>query len=302
MICPSSPLDDEALGRATAWVRHLGLEPEPLPSTRARGPHPYLAGTDAARAADFTTAWCDDRYAAVWAARGGYGATRMLDLVDWRACARAGPKVLLGYSDVTCLHEAVAARLGVASLHAPMVGSDRAAADELGTAHLLATLFEPDSETARDLVGGADTTARRPGRARGWLTGGNLSLLAATIGTPSALGSHVGAIAVFEDVGEEPYRIDGYLTSMLRAGWFDGVVGVVLGDFTRCGPRHPVDAREDPSAALDVCTERLAQLDVPLLSGLHIGHGPVNRTLALGVAAALDADAGSLVLTESALI
>ena len=299
VIATSSPLEpgDDLLAEELA--RSLGLEPTLFPSVRTSGPAPFLAGSDELRAGDFTTAWCDDRFAAVWSARGGYGAARMLDLIDWDRCARARPKVLLGYSDVTCVHEAIATRLGLASLHAPMLGSSRVRDSASTVGHLRSVIFDPDGDDAMDLVGGAATATVRGGRAAGWVTGGNLSLLASTLGSRTQLPSRDGAIAFVEDVTEEPYRIDGYLTSLLRAGWFDGVVAVALGQFTECGPKED---KENPAPAIEVCAERLGGLGVPILSGVPIGHGEPNRTLALGVRAELDADAGTFRLIEPALL
>ena len=299
VIATSSPLEagDDAIAEDLA--RAFGLVPTLFASVGASGPVSFLAGSDEVRAGDFEAAWCDDRYAAIWSARGGYGAARMLDLIDWDRCRAARPKVLLGYSDVTCVHEAVAAKLGLASLHAPMLGSSRVRDSPEMVAHLRSVLFAPDSDDAMDLVGPAQTTALAGGRAVGWVTGGNLSLLASTIGTRTALPSRDGAIAFIEDVTEEPYRIDGYMTSLVRSGWFDGVVGVALGDFTECGPK---DDKANPAEAIEVCAERLGRLGVPILSGIPIGHGKSNRTLGLGVAAELDADAGTFRLAEPALL
>lgn len=299
VIATSSPLEPGDDLIAEELARSLGLVPTLFASVAASGPPSFLAGSDEVRAGDFEAAWCDDRFAAVWSARGGYGAARMLDLIDWDRCARAEPKVLLGYSDVTCVHEAVAAKFGLASLHAPMLGSSRVRESPTIVAHVRSVLFEPDTDDAMDLVGPASTTAVVGGRAAGWLTGGNLSLLASTIGSRTALPSRVGAIAFIEDVTEEPYRIDGYLTSLLRSGWFDGVVGIALGDFTECGSS---DDKANPGEAMAVCAERLGRLGVPILSGIPIGHGESNRTLGLGVPAELDADAGTFRLTEPALL
>lgn len=299
VIATSSPLEPGDDLIADELARSLGLVPTMFASVAASGPASFLAGSDEVRAGDFEAAWCDDRFAAVWSARGGYGAARMLDLVDWDRCRAARPKVLLGYSDVTCVHEAVASKLGLASLHAPMLGSSRVRDSPAIVAHVRSVLFEPDSDDAMDLVGAACTTAVVSGRAAGWLTGGNLSLLASTIGSTTSLPSREGAIAFIEDVTEEPYRIDGYLTSLLRSGWFDGVVGVALGDFTECGPK---DDKANPAQAIEVCAERLARLGVPILAGLPIGHGESNRTLGLGVRAEIDADAGSVRLAEPALL
>jgi muramoyltetrapeptide carboxypeptidase len=224
---------------------------------------------------------------AVVCARGGYGAQRIVDRLDWEALAAAGPKLLLGFSDVTALHQAFAARLGLSTLHGPVVSS-LARADELTRTHLRSLLLDPAAGTsltptpATTLVGGT---------AEGVLLGGNLALLAAGVGAPGAVPA-AGAIAVLEDVSEEVYRLDRLLTQLLRSGWFDGVRGIALGDFTDCG---------SPDAVRDLARDRLGPLGVPMVAGVPIGHEPRNLAFPLGVPAVLDADAGTLLLRHAAL-
>jgi muramoyltetrapeptide carboxypeptidase len=131
-----------------------------------------------------------------------------------------------------------------------------------------------------------------PGRAEGALVGGNLALLAAGVGTQATLAA-TGSLAMLEEVGEELFRIDRQLTQLLRAGWFDGVRGIVLGDFIDCGP---------PDRVRELVVDRLVPLAVPTLAGAPFGHGPRNLAFPFGVPAVLDADAGTLVLRGRALL
>jgi muramoyltetrapeptide carboxypeptidase len=241
----------------------------------------YLAGSDEARAADFTDAWLDPDAAAVMVARGGFGSQRILDLLDWRRLAEAGPKLLIGFSDVTALHQAIAQRLGLVTLHGHVVTSLGSA--EPASADFLRRLaMEPESIV--DLLAGCPATVVVPGQATGVLTGGNLSLLAAEIGTRFSRSGR-GGIVVLEDAGEPAYRVDRMLTQLLRAGWFDGVAGVVIGSFTDCGPQEEVDA---------VLRARLNPLSVPMVAGFDFGHTPTMVGVPFGVRAALDADRGTL--------
>ena len=298
VVGTSSPIGAGDVDQISLLARWLELEPILFPSVTATGALPYLSGSDRQRADDLTAAWCDDTIAAVWASRGGYGAMRMLDLCDWDAMARVRPKLLLGYSDVTCIHEAVAARLGIASLHAPMPASSRVAASEQTQRHLRAVLFDPESDEGMNPAGSRTLTALAHGTAEGWLTGGNLSVLAATIGSPTHLSDHQGALVFLEELNSQPYEIDRNLTTMLRSGWFAGVAGIVLGGLTDCGPP---ETPGDITQALDVFADRLGPLGVPMASGLPVGHDEVNHTLALGVDARLDATNGTLRLLEPAL-
>lgn len=291
VVAPSSPIDTERLDRGVATLKSLGLDVQLGESVRERCG--FLAGSDAQRAADFQGAWCDPDVAAIACARGGYGAMRILDLLDWDAMAQAGPKVLLGSSDITALHEAVASRLGLVSLHGPMpIGSvlSLAEPEPVTVQHLRDTLFEP--ERALALHKGHALRALVGGHGHGPLVGGNVALLAATLSTDMSRPA-AGSIAILEDVDEVPYRLDRLLTSLIRAGWFDEVQGIVLGDFTNC-------AGVDPDV-WEVLEERLTPLRVPMVAGLPFGHGPVQLTIPLGVRADLDADAGTLTLRQPAL-
>ncbi|GLW23298.1 MULTISPECIES: S66 peptidase family protein [Microbispora] len=257
LVAPAGPVDPVRLERGGAVLEELGLRVVHGASVRAR--EGYLAGPDAARAADLQEAWCDPEVAAVICARGGYGTTRLLGLLDWDAMAAAGPKILLGSSDITALHRAFADRLGLATLFGPMPAcatiSDPGGPEPVTFAHLRQALFE--GGTPAPITGDRVVV---PGRAEGRLTGGNLALLAALCGTPYAMRGE-GRIVLLEDVTEEPYRIDRMVTQLLQAGCLDGAAGIVLGSWVDCG---------DP---LPVLAERLAPLGVPVLAGLPVGHG-----------------------------
>jgi muramoyltetrapeptide carboxypeptidase len=289
VVAPAGPVPPERLDGGLAVLASWGLDVRVM--THARGTDErfgYLAADDASRAADLMEAWCDPDVRAVFCARGGYGVQRMVDLLDWASLAEAGPKVLVGFSDVTALHQAFAARLGLSTVHGPVVSSLGAGDDDSQT-HLHALLFDP-------APGMPLTTAPAlplvPGRAEGVLVGGNLALLAAEVGTRNSLRA-TEAIAVLEEVGEEQYRLDRLFTQLLRAGWFDGVRGIVLGDFTDCA---------SPEAVQDLVVDRLAPLGVPMLWGASIGHEQRNLAFPFGVPATLDAGAGTLVLREPALL
>ncbi|HVV07755.1 LD-carboxypeptidase [Amycolatopsis sp.] len=271
LVTPAGPVAPELLEAAAAELAGWGLTVKRFTGERHPG-LPYLAGTDAQRAADFQAAWLDPAVRAVIAARGGYGTQRMLDLLDWDALRAAGPKVFAGSSDVTALHQALAAELGVVTLFSAMPAGtywDAEAAE--GLRSVLFGQSTPELTAAEILV---------PGAAAGTLTGGNLSLLAAGVGTPEQR-SAAGAIVLLEDIGEAVYRIDRMLTQLLRAGWFEGVRGIALGSWTGCGA---------PETVRGLVLDRLGTLGVPMLWGLPFGHRPGAATIPLGVTAALSAD------------
>lgn len=277
VVAPSGPVSVDRLETGCAWLRSLGLDV--VLGKHAGERDGYLAGADADRAADLQEAWCDPAVSAVVCARGGYGATRLLPLLDWDAMAAAGPRLLHGSSDITALHGAFANRLDVASTFGPMPAGavlTDAVPDTVSVSGLTRVWLgdAPVTLTGRTAVGGAVV--------RGVLAGGNLSLLAATAGTPYAMPP--GDVVLLEDVNEQPYRVDRMVTQLLQAGWFDGVAGVVLGQLTGCGD------------AEGVLLDRLTPLGVPVLAGVDVGHGRPQLTVRLGVTVELDP--GSATLTQ----
>jgi muramoyltetrapeptide carboxypeptidase len=186
------------------------------------------------------------------------------------------------------LHEAFASRLGLATLYGPMAAGIDFIKNARAQEHLKATLFDPESVRTITSTG----SALVPGRARGVTLGGCLCLLAAEAGTPHARRSARGGLLCLEDVGEETYRLDRYLTQLLRAGLFDGVRGVLLGSWQECEPYERVRA---------LLMDRLGGLGVPVVEEFGFGHCEGALTVPFGAGAELDADAGTLILDEPAL-
>lgn len=279
VVAPSGPVDGTALARGCAVLERAGLRVR-LPATGNTASHlpDRLAADDATRARELEDAWCDPQVRAVVAARGGYGATRLLGLLDWGRMAAAGPRWLVGASDVTALHAAVGHRLGLAGILGPMPAG--------------AVLGGPDGPEATSLRSLLAALAGRPeplplgeilvaGCVRGRTCGGNLAVLAALAGT-AHLPDPRGAVVLLEDVGEAPYRVDRMLTQLRDCGWLAAAAGVVTGGWTRCGDVSPV------------LRDRLATLGVPVATGSPFGHDPVQCTLPLGVPAVLDTASGTL--------
>jgi muramoyltetrapeptide carboxypeptidase len=276
LVAPAGPLrGPDDLDRAVANVRALGWEP--VVSAHALARTGYFAGDDEARAADLNDALRDTRIDGVWCLRGGYGAMRVLDRIDWTAL-RARSKAFLGYSDVTALHGAIARQAGIVSYHAPTA---RSVLSPFSRASLESALQGEDScgvaERARVL---------RPGRARGRLEGGNLAVFAGLVGTPY-LPSLDGAILVLEDVNEAVYRIDRLLTQLRLSGALRGVQAIIFGECTNC----PEEGDDGARSLDDVLGELADRLRVPCLAGVPIGHVPEQWTVPLGRIGELDAEA-----------
>jgi muramoyltetrapeptide carboxypeptidase len=230
--------------------------------------HPYLAADDADRAADLAGAWLDPEVRAVWAVRGGYGAQRMVDLLPWAEMRAVEPAWLVGFSDITALHTRLGRELEVVTLHAPGLASAEQLGDPDNVAGLR-TLLTAAPSAGRVLTEGR---ALISGTASGELVGGNLSLLAADVGVEPS--PQRPSVLLIEEVNEPAYRIDRMLTQLIRSGWLAGVTGVVLGDLGR------------PSDSLIL--ERLARLDVPIMSGAGVGHGIRNLAQPFGARVRLE--------------
>ncbi|HEY5787837.1 MAG TPA: DUF4031 domain-containing protein [Microlunatus sp.] len=294
VVAPSGPVAADRLAGGVALVESWGLRVRLSPRVLSTyEPLPYLAADDHARADEFAAAWTDPAVAAVWAARGGYGAQRMADLVDWPALRAAGRKAFVGFSDITALHSRLGRDLDQVTVHGPVLGSVGQLDDADSVAALRTLIMErPGSGTV--LVEGRSVV---PGAGQGRLVGGNLSLIAADVGVEPP--PEVSAIAVFEDTGEDGYRIDRMLTQLLRSRWFDQVTGVVVGEFGEA-PGAPPGSAE---LAATVIADRLERLRIPVITDVAVGHGARNLALPLGAAVTLAAGPpgtpGTLTLASS---
>jgi muramoyltetrapeptide carboxypeptidase len=289
LVSPSGPIRPERVARGIELLSGWGLTVALGPDVYAR--NHYLAGTDEQRLAGFNAALRDPGVRAVLATRGGYGAQRIVDGLDFDA-VRADPKLVIGFSDITAVQLALWRGARLATVHGPGAGwqDDRtpaASAESLREVLMcerpVVVRAEPDGETAPVVLPGPVVT--------GTLLGGNLCLLAASIGTAD-FPSLDGAILLLEEVDEPPYKVDRMLTQLRRAGLLTGVRGIVLGQFTRCSDEWPVTVAE-------VLRERLADLGVPVLGGLPIGHGYGHLTVPIGVPATLDVAAGTLTVSPA---
>ena len=238
----SAALDARAPEAGIAALRAEGLRVEAAYDLGP--PLGYLAGADAARADALNALLRRDDLDAIVCLRGGYGLLRILDRVDY-AAARAHPKLVVGYSDVTALHLALYAEAGVPGVSGPMVASDWAHGLDAETAADFWRVAGGASGYAVRGPGGEALRPLRDGEAEGVLLGGNLALTAALLGTPY-LPDLTGAVLFLEDVGEPPYRIDGLLARLRLAGVLDKLGGLVFGMFT--GADVPPDR---PSLSVD---------------------------------------------------
>lgn len=280
LIAPSGPLRDDAdLERAIHAARAFGWET--LVGAHVMERVGYLAGDDAHRLADLNRFAADASVDGVWCIRGGYGAIRLLDGIDYGAWRRR-PRTLIGYSDITALHAAIGASAELVTYHGPTA---RGTITEFSGASLRAAVVD-----GTDPCGHApDAIPLHTGRARGRLVGGNLALVAALCGTPYAA-SLDGAILVLEDVNEAVYRIDRMWTQLRLSGAFDRLAGIAFGQFTEI----PVESGHEGRPLIDLLEEIATRTGVPCLANIPLGHVADQWTVPLGAIAELDADARTL--------
>ncbi len=285
LIAPASPLTDAEIERGVENIRSLGLQPV-LGSSVSAGDG-YLAGGDAVRAADFNRMARDSRIRAIIALRGGYGTMRILDDLDYSAIAR-DPKVIMGFSDITAILNAVAHRSAVVTFHGPLAAKE-SVFDDVTRGYFERACMSPDPIGALHAPGASVVTE---GRARGRIAGGNLSLVASLMATPYEVPVR-GALLVLEDVDEEPYRIDRMLTQLRLSGAIKAATGVIFGACTHCAASGP------SMTAQEVLEDRLGRLGVPVLTGVPVGHIPEQWVLPIGLEAVLDASTRTLEIPEA---
>ncbi|HZG46997.1 MAG TPA: LD-carboxypeptidase [Allosphingosinicella sp.] len=283
---------------AAETVRAMGLVPKIGRHVGER--YGFLAGRDEQRAADLNAMYADPSVRAIFALRGGSGAARILPMLDWRTI-RANPKLLIGYSDITALHMAIAARAGTPTLHAPMltVGS---AWGKLSWNAFRALAFEGATPTYVNPLGNEDRLVQRsgrirtfrPGKASGRLLGGNLTVLTALVGTPY-LPDFDGAILFLEDVDEGPYRVDRMMTQLALSGILGRVAGVVFGQCTGCNQGGSLLGGFTVSEVLE---HHLTPLRIPAFEGALLGHIPDQWSFPIGIRAEIDASAGTIRMLE----
>jgi muramoyltetrapeptide carboxypeptidase len=304
LIAPSSATNDpEDIRFAIDTLDSLGFRV--VPGAHVFDRYGYLAGADADRAADLNALFADDDVDAIWCVRGGYGASRLLPMLDY-ARMRANPKPLIGYSDITALHMALHTQARLVSFHGPVAWR---AFTPYALGEMKRVLYEPASPVRLGAPPPFDAGEGRvdrvnrlttfvPGTARGPLIGGNLCLMAHLCGSPYAPDLR-GAILFLEDVDEPYYRIDRFLTQLWLSGKLDGVAGIAFGKFTRCVP-SPTSVQN--RVLEDILAERCRALGVPSVSGLMIGHIDDQTTVPIGCLAELDADAKTLTLLEPGVV
>jgi len=300
LVAPSGAIvDSQPAEIARESLEAMGLRVREGAYLRQR--RGYLAGTDEQRASDLNAMIRDPEVRGIFAIRGGWGAARILARLDYEALAR-DPKVVAGYSDITALHNAIHARTGLVSFHAPVAASTWAS---FSYEHFRRVVFDAEAPTLAPAPDNGDTLVPHqhrvrgihPGRARGRLLGGNLTVLSHLVGT-GYLPDFDGAVLFLEDIGEATYRIDRMLTQLKLAGILDGLAGFVFGNCTDCGPGGGYGAL----SLEEVLMDHIAPLRIPSWFNAMIGHIRDQWTVPVGVEAEIDARAGTVRLLDPAVV
>ena len=301
VVAPASaPADPGNIDRALEAVARLGFKPKAAAHLRER--LGFLAGHDRQRAGDLMEMFRDKAVKAILCFRGGYGAARLLPLLDYQVI-RENPKILVGYSDITSLHGALLAKANLVSFHGPMLNSDLVKTNLPGFTRqsFLRTLMKPVAPGSL-CAGYKKKTVRvlSAGIASGPLVGGNISILCASLATPYQPPLE-GAILFLEDLNEEPYRFDRMLTQLLNAGLLQQVAGIAIGINRNCRDPKAAKCKEYRQSLEDVLKDRLLSLKIPIVAGLPFGHVHHNATLPVGARALLDGQQGDLSIIEPAV-
>lgn len=291
IVAPASPSDPGKVEKAVRNLAAMGYEVKTGDSVFcSRG---YLAGRDELRAEDINRMFADDEVSAIFCLRGGYGSQRIIDLVDYRLI-RENPKIFMGFSDITALLNAINQKCGLITFHGPM-GGDFAGGLNKATKAAMKKALECDAPIG-EVANPELPEVVSEGRAKGVLVGGNLSIVAASLGTPYEIDTK-GKILLLEDVNEEPYSIDRMLNQLRLAGKLRDAVGIVLGDW---GDTQPEES--DSSLSLEeVFGDMLGDIGRPVLKGYKIGHCKPNITVPIGAEAVIDTCAISLCIIEPAV-
>ncbi|MDD5556006.1 MAG: LD-carboxypeptidase [bacterium] len=290
IAAPAGAFDREAFLAGAARIRAAGYRPLFRPDIFERsGP---LAGPDERRAGELMALFSDGSVRAIFCARGGWGSARILPLLD-PAVVRADPKIFMGYSDITALHAFLRRAAGLVTFHGPLV-TEIGRMDGGDLASLFRSLGRSDPWGA---LPAPALEALRGGRGEGVLSGGSLSVLCATLGTPYAADTRE-AILLLEDRNERPHAVDRLFTQLRLAGALERARGLVLGRFVPPAG-YPADAygAEVRRIALDA----VGGLCFPVLSRFPAGHAGPNRCVPLGVRAAIDGEAGTVTVLEPCL-
>jgi len=303
LVAPASLVTEKDLQTAVEKVKQLGLVP--VYSDKIIGKYGYFSATDKERADDFNDMIKNPEIKGIICAGGGYGCTRILDLIDYDMIKK-NPKVVMGFSDNTALINSIHKETGLITFHGPIArtihqGYNRDQFENIivnpSEKYIIRSSDSDLQKSADDKT--LDRYTITSGKAQGELVGGNLTLICSMIGTPYQIDLK-GKIIMIEDIGEEPYRIDRMLTQLIACGELPKAAGIVFGICKKCDKSGKTSA-PNSFTLREVIEERIKPLRIPSAYGLSFGHNINNFTFPIGLKANFDADNMIIQLQEKAV-
>lgn len=262
IISPASPVEKREIEASVKFFEEYGLAVSfGKYAFTNRG---YLSGTDTERLEDLLRFWADPDIKAVFCTRGGYGSLKLLRSLDFHSVMKL-PKILVGYSDITALLLAMYEKANLMTFHGPVLKDASPPRNIKGMLKYLSAPIPVDIRIS-------DSQIIRPGLFKGRLIGGNLTVISHMVGT-GFLPDPKGCVLFLEDIKEAPYRIDRALTQLKLSGYFNGIAGILLGNFNNCGPKDVIT---------NIFADLAGELKIPCVAGLPIGHKGKNITIAIG--------------------
>lgn len=294
IISPASPPSD--LSRIESGVKYLeSLGYRAKVGKNAANQNKYLAGTDEERLDDFHSMFLDKEVKAILSTRGGYGASRLLDKINY-SLIRRHPKIFVGYSDITALQLSILKKTGLITFAGPMIAVDfwdnvDPFTEEkfwklLTSSKKIGKLQNPNSEPFYSITSG---------RCEGKLIGGNLSMIISLLGT-QYLPSFKNSILFLEEVNEKPFRIDRMFNQLRLSKIFNEVKGIILCRFVDC---YENDSKKVSFKLNDVIVDYFEKLKIPVVYNVKHGHIKQNITLPVGVKTKINTSRNIIEVMES---
>ena len=303
LIAPGWLITEKQLQESIDQISQLGFVP--FYTEKILGKNGYFSGTDEQRATDLNEMFLNPQVKGIICANGGYGCTRILDLIDYQAI-KENPKVIIGYSDVTALLNAIHQKTNLITFHGPI---SRTIKYDYSASQFEKVVKNPKKKLIiksypKYLEKSAEKSEYKrytitSGKAKGDLVGGNLTLITSMIGTEYQL-DFTDKIVFIEDIGEEPYKIDRMLTQLIKTGELQKASGIVFGILRACEKSEKSKA-PNSFTLKEVIEERIKPLNIPAVYGLSFGHLSNNFTIPIGIMAKLDANKMTIELLEKAV-
>jgi muramoyltetrapeptide carboxypeptidase len=291
LIAPAGPVKQDQIDKAQNVLSGMGFRScynESILSQKG-----YLAGDDETRLKDLHQAFEQENIDAIICIRGGYGCSRIVDRIDYDLI-KQNPKIFIGYSDITVLLNAIHQQTGLITFHG-IVGTSafteytKAVFSDILTSFENEFIIYPEDKNSFETI--------LPGKAKGKLVGGNLSLVTTMIGTKYQPNFDKN-IVFLEDIGEAPYRIDRMLTQLLLNGCLQKASGIILGEFTDCDINNKDITDKNSLSLKEVFNDRLGNLQIPIISGFSFGHVKNQAIFPVGIEAELDTSIAGMRLLE----